>query len=545
MQQAQRWKAEEPVMARHGMVATSEPHASRVGLEILQRGGSAVDAAIAANAMLQLVEPMSCGLGGDLFAIVWDANRGELSGLDGSGRAPARMTRKGFADRGMNRIPLFGPLSWSVPGCVDGWFALHERFGRLPMAELLQPTIDLAQGGFPVAPVIARSWGRKAELLARDPGARETFLVDGQPPLAGDRFVNPDLADSLRAICKNGRDAFYHGAIAEKIIICSRHVGGFLAAEDLEAHRSSWVEPVSIDYRGYTVWELPPATQGVAALQMLRILQGFELSQLPRQSPELMHRLIEAKKLAYEDRARFYADPRFAQVPVDRLISEARATAHRDRIGKNALQEIEPEDPRLRSGDTVYLTAVDSDRNAVSFIQSIYQPFGSGVVPPGTGFAMQNRGHLFNLDPDHPNSLEPGKRPFHTIIPAMVTRESRPVFSFGVMGGDMQPQGHVQVLVNLLDFRMDVQAAGDAPRFRHDGSSTPMGDCMTNGGCVRLEPGFPEETIEGLRLRGHRVEIGEPGEGGFGGYQGIWIDHDGGVLRGATESRKDGCALGY
>jgi gamma-glutamyltranspeptidase/glutathione hydrolase len=534
-----------PTTARRGMVATSEPIAVRAGVDVLRRGGHAVDAAIATNAMLGLVEPMSCGLGGDLFAIVWDADRRELAGVNGSGRAPAAMTRSAFEARGLDRIPLHGPLTWTVPGCVDGWLTLHERFGRLPLADLLEPTIARAETGFPVASVIARSWAKRRELLKEDPGAAATFLVDGRAPVAGQSMRNLDLAASLRAIAEDGRNAFYRGEIAERIVACSWAVGGLIEQGDLAAHGSTWVDPVSVDYRGHTVWELPPNTQGIAALQMLRILEGFDLGALPRRSPELLHLLIEAKKLAFEDRARYVADPAFADVPIGELLSEERAKSHRARIGSDALREVEPADPRSATADTVYLTVVDEGRNAVSLIQSIYHPFGSGVVPPGTGFAMQNRGNLFHLDPGHPNALEPGKRPFHTIIPAFVTREGVPVFSFGVMGGDMQPQGQVQILVNLLDFGMDVQAAGDEPRFRHNGSSTPTGHRMTTGGIVRLEPGFPDEALEGLRARGHRVEVGPPGEGGFGGYQGIWIDEASGTLHGGTESRKDGCALGY
>ena len=538
-------KRRAPTIARRGMVATSEPLAVRAGVEILRRGGHAVDAAIATNAMLGLVEPMSCGLGGDVFAIVWDAKRRELAGLNGSGRAPAAMTRTVFAARGLDRIPLHGPLTWTVPGCVDGWFALHERFGRLPLADLLEPTIARAETGFPVASVIAQSWAKRRDLLAKDAGAAATFLVDGRAPAEGEIARNPDLARSLRSIAEGGPDAFYRGEIAERIVACSNAVGGLLKADDLAAHTSTWVDPVSVDYRGHTVWELPPSTQGISALQMLRILEGFDLGALPRWSPELLHLLIEAKKLAFEDRARFYADPSFADVPVRELLSERRAASHRGRIGSHALRELEPEDPRMRTGDTVYLTVVDEERNAVSLIQSLFNPFGSGVVPVGAGFAMQNRGNLFHLDPKHPNTLEPGKRPFHTIIPAFVTQDGEPVFCFGVMGGDMQPQGHVQILVNLLDFGMDAQAAGDEPRFRHSGSSTPTGHRMTNGGIVRLEPDAPEETIEGLRSRGHQVDVGQPGEDGFGGYQGIWIDGASGSLYGGTESRKDGCALGF
>jgi gamma-glutamyltranspeptidase/glutathione hydrolase len=531
------------VLAPSAMVATSQPLAVEVGIEILRRGGSAVDAAIATNATLGVVEPMSCGLGGDVFAIVWDAATERLHGFDGCGRAPARMTRQVFADRGLDRIPNHGPLSWSVPGCVDGWFAMHERFGRLPMSDLLAPAIRYADGGFPVSPVIARSWARAEELLLRDEGARSTFLPDARAPRIGERFCNPDLASTLRVLASGGRDAFYRGRIAEKLVSASRDLGALLEAEDLETHESTWVDPICVAYAGYDVWELPPSTQGMAALQMLRILDGFDLRTMGHNSAAYLHHLIESKKLAYADRARYYADPTFADVPMGELISAAYAERQRRRIApERAALEVTPGDPRLRIGDTVYLSLVDADRNAVSFIQSIYHGFGSGVVPPGLGFAMQNRGSLFHLDPEHPNALEPGKRPFHTIIPGFVTRNGRPVFSFGVMGGDMQPQGHVQILLNLFEFAMDVQEAGDAIRFRHDGSATPVGDEMFDGGTVYLEPGLPQETIDELVAKGHRIEISETG---FGGYQGIWIDPETGMLHGGSESRKDGCAIGY
>ncbi len=533
------------MIAPHGMVATSQPLAVQVGVDILKKGGHAVDAAIAVNAMLGLVEPMSCGLGGDLFAIVWNATDRSLAGFNGSGRAPEAMTRELFAGQRLDRIPDRGPLSWTVPGCVDGWFALHDRFGRLPLDELLAPTIAYAESGFPVSPVIGRMWADAEERLVADPGAAATFLADGRAPRIGEVVRNPDLAASLRAICDDGRDAFYRGSVAEKIVAYAESVGGLIAFEDLAQHTSTWDDPVSARYRGVDVWELPPNGQGIAALQMLGTLEGFDLSGMDRESPELVHLMVETKKLAYEDRARYYADPVFADVPVHKLIDPAYAARRRERIStSDASIQTPAGDPHLDAGETVYLTVVDEERNAVSFIQSIFNDFGSGIVPPGTGFAMQNRGSLFALDPKHSNTLEPGKRPFHTIIPAFVTRDGEPLFSFGVMGGDMQPQGHVQILVNLLDFGMDVQAAGDAPRWRHVGSSSPTGRQMPDGGTVLLEDGFPQSTFDGLASKGHRVEHRPSGQD-FGGYQGIWIDPETGMLRGGTESRKDGCALGY
>jgi len=531
------------VMAPEAMVATSHPLAVEAGIDILRQGGSALDAAIAANATLGVVEPMSCGLGGDVFAIVWDAQTQSLHGLDGCGRAPLRMTREAYAQRGLDRIPLRGALTWTVPGCVDGWFTLHQRFGRLPMSEVLAPAIGYASNGFPVSPVIGRAWSQASSLLSEDAGARATYLPNGRAPRIGERFCNRDLAVTLSAIARGGRDAFYNGEVASRLEQASSRVGALLAREDLEAHTSTWVSPVCIPHADYEVWELPPSTQGLAALQMLRILDGFNLQAMGHNSAAYLHHLIEAKKLAYADRACYYADRAFVDVPVEDLISASYADRQRSRlVADTAAREVVPGDPRLRNGDTVYLSVVDGNRNAVSLIQSIYHGFGSGVVPEGLGFAMQNRGHLFHLDPDHPNTLEPGKRPFHTIIPGLVTQDGRPVFSFGVMGGDMQPQGHVQVLLNLLDFGMDAQQAGDAIRFRHDGSATPTGDTMNDGGVVHLEPGLPEDTITQLAAKGHTIRVGDEE---FGGYQGIWIDPDTNMLHGGSESRKDGCAVGY
>ncbi len=531
------------VLATEGMVATSQPLAVQVGIDILKRGGNAIDAAIAVNATLGVVEPMSCGLGGDLFAIVWDAKSERLYGLNGSGRSPYSLDRDVFVERDLDRIPLRGVLSWSVPGCVDGWHVLSERFGHLMIAELLAPAIGYAEHGFPVSPRIARAWARAAALLRQDPFSSETFLPGGETPAVGDVFSNPNLARSLRAIAREGRDAFYLGEIAEKVVATSERLGGYLSMRDLSSHESEWVEPIGVKYRDYDVWELPPNTQGLAVLEMLRILDGFDLASMGHNSAAYLHHLVEAKKLAYEDRARAYADPAFYVPPLDRLLSDEYTSRQRERINPlRASRQFPPEDAALRNGDTVYLTVVDRERNAVSFIQSNYFGFGSGIVPSGVGFAMQNRGCLFSLDPNAANSLEPHKRPFHTIIPGFVTKDGSPVFSFGVMGGDQQPQGQVQVLCNVLDFGMDVQEAGDAFRFRHDGSSTPVGDVMADGGTLYLEPGIREDVADDLRTRGHNVVYKE---GGYGGYQGIWIDQDRGVLHGGSESRTDGCASGY
>ena len=525
------------------MVATSQPLAVRTGINVLKSGGTAVDAAIAVNAMLGLVEPMSCGIGGDVFAIVWDAKTRQLHGLNGSGRSPGTLSRQTFSDLGHAFIPSRGPLSWSIPGCVDGWFTLHERFGRMPMSDLLQPTIDVAKEGFPVTPVIARMWQASAEQLAKDPGAAAVFLPSGRAPKAGDMFRNPQLAEALTLMAEGGNDTFYRGPIAEALVMFSSQMGGYFSLPDFAEHTSSWTDAVSVPFRGYDVWQLPPNTQGLALLQMLRILETYDLASMEHNSAEYLHLLIEAKKLAYEDRARFYADPDFYDVPIEDLLSDDYVAKQCARIDpQRAANELDLEDPRILHGDTVYLTVVDEEGNAVSLIQSIFNSFGSCVVPSDLGFALQNRGSLFHLDLDHANAFVPNKRPFHTIMPGFVTRNAAPVFLFGVMGGDMQPQGQLQVLLNILEFGMDPQMAGEALRFRHDGSSTPVGHHMSDGGVVRLEPGFPEATIDGLRSKGHRVETATDG---FGGYQGIWIDEESGELLGGSEPRKDGCALGY
>ncbi|MBN2432475.1 MAG: gamma-glutamyltransferase family protein [Acidobacteria bacterium] len=529
--------------ARHGMVATSQPLAVRVGVDILQSGGSAVDAAIAVNAALGLMEPMSCGIGGDLFAIVWDAATRRLYGLNASGPAPGAVNVQLLRDQGLTAMPPTGPFTWTIPGCVAGWAALHRRFGRLPLAELLAPAIRCAEEGFPVTKVIAAAWQAGVLAWGADRDFSRTYAPAGRAPAAGEIFANPLLAATYRLLAEQGPAAFYDGPIASVLADYSKRQGGFLRRSDLAAFRPEWVAPRAVRYRGHDVWQLPPNGQGLAVLQMLAMLERMDLAALGCHTADYLHTLIEIKKIVYEDRARFYADPRFFPTPVDDLLSAAYtrrrlALLQPDRAGL----AFPAGDPRLAAGDTVYLTVVDEARNAVSLIQSIYQDFGSGLVPAGLGFCLQNRGALFSLDPDHPNALAPGKRPFHTIIPALVSRDGDPVFVFGVMGGAMQPQGQVQILSNILDFGMDIQAAGDAPRFRHDGSSEPAGGRMTDGGTVILEEGISPGVGRELAARGHRVVFGE---GGFGGYQGIWIDARHGMLSGASESRKDGCALGY
>jgi gamma-glutamyltranspeptidase/glutathione hydrolase len=532
------------VMARNGMAATSQPLAVQAALRVLQAGGNAADAAIAASAVIGATEPMSCGIGGDLFVLYWDAESRTLHGLNASGRSPKALSRDKFRELGHADIPVFGPLSWSVPGCVDGWEELRTKFGSKPLPELLQPAIEYCEDGFPVSEVIAASWQASEKSLSEWPDSAETYLPEGRVPLAGEVFRNPRLGQSYRLIAEQGRDAFYKGRIARKIVEFSEQNGGFLSLEDFSQHTSTWIEPVATNYRGYDVWELPPNGQGIAALQMLNVLEAYDLKKLGPQSPEYLHLLIEAKKLAFADRARFYADPDFAEVPVAELISKDYATRQRRRIDPDkAATDVPPGDPKLSHGDTIYLTVVDSERNCCSFIQSIYHGFGSQVVPGDVGFALQNRGTLFSLAETHPNTFEPGKRPFHTIIPAFVTREGEPWLCFGVMGGDMQPQGHVQILVNMIDFGMNVQEAGDAARVQHVGSATPTGQPMDpEGGTVQVEAGIPEITRAALRAKGHKVV---KAVGSFGGYQAIQIDTKNGVLHGGTDPRKDGAAAGY
>ena len=527
------------VIATHGMACTSHPLATQIALDILKKGGTATDAAIAANAALGLMEPTGNGIGGDLFAIVWDAKTEKLYGLNASGRSPASLTLEYFKKNGYTHIPAYGPLPVSVPGCVDGWFELHGKFGKLPMTEILQPTINYAREGFPVTELIAFYMERSAPRLGKYPGFKETYMPGGKTPAKGEVFKNPFLANTLEIIAKEGRNAFYEGDIARTIDQYMKEQGGFLAYEDLKNHRSEWVEPVSTNYRGYDVWELPPNGQGIAALQMLNILERYDIGSMEPGSPEYLHLLIEAKKLAFEDRAKFYADPAFNKIPVEDLISKPYAVERRKLIDENrAGRSYEP--GKLKEGDTIYLTVADEEGNMVSLIQSNYRGMGSGMTPTGLGFILQDRGELFTLEEGHFNSYEPKKRPFHTIIPAFITKDGKPYVSFGLMGGAMQPQGHVQIVVNLVDFGMDLQAAGDFPRINHGGSSQPTGEEMTDGGYVQVESGIPYETVRALMMKGHRVRFAL---GPYGGYQAIM--RKGKVYFGASESRKDGQAAGY
>ena len=532
------------VMAPRGMVATSQPLAAQAGIEILKSGGNAIDAAIAVNAVLGVVEPMSCGIGGDLFAIVREAESGGLTGLNASGRAPYAATIDYYTGLGHEYVPGTGPLNWSVPGCVDGWSCLLDRFGTMSLGQVLEPAIYYAENGFPVSDIIARDWAGSIPLLKPWPESVRVYLPGGKAPEPGAVFRNPDLARSYRILAEGGRDAFYEGEIADAVVACSRDVCGLFSPEDFRDHASTWDDPVSVDYRGHTVWELPPSGQGIAALQMLNILEGYDLAETGCLSAETLHLQIEAKKLAYADRAVFYADPAFADVPVEALLSRDYADRQRARIDpRRAAVDVPAGDPILQHGDTAYMTVVDQDRNVVSFIQSIFRGFGSGIVPEGTGFPIQNRGQLFSLDTTHRNALAPHKRPFHTIIPAMVTRDGNPWLTFGLMGGAMQPQGHVQVLCGMIDFGMDVQEAGDAPRFQHFGSAEPTGAPMeSGGGRVNVEDGIAEGAFRRLEEMGHRISRSAHG---YGGYQAIRIDPESRMLHGASEPRKDGCAIGY
>ncbi len=531
------------VIAQNGIAATSHPLATQAALDVLKKGGSAVDAAIAANAVLGLVEPTGNGIGGDLFAIVWDPKSEKLHGLNASGRSPYSLTMSHFKDLGLDKIPPHGPLPVSVPGCVDGWFELHGRFGRLAVKDILAPAINYARDGFPVTELVAYYWERNAELLKDFPGFAEVFMPGGRTPRKGEVFRNPQLANTLEKIAKGGRDAFYKGGVAKTIADYMKRQGGFLTERDLAEHRSDWVEPVSTNYRGYDVWELPPNGQGIAALQMLNILEGYDIRSMGFGSAGHLHAFTEAKKVAFEDRAKFYADMDFNEIPVEWLISKEYAEKRSKLIDpKRAALGYEAGNPVLKHGDTVYLTAADKDGMMVSLIQSNFRGLGSGMTPDGLGFIFQDRGELFTLEPGHFNAYAPHKRPFHTIIPAFITKDGLPHISFGVMGGPMQPQGHVQIILNLIDFDMNLQEAGDAPRVRHDGSSQPTGERMIDGGTLNLESGFPYETVRALMGMGHK--IGQT-RGAYGGYQAILHDHKNKVYYAASESRKDGHAAGY
>jgi gamma-glutamyltranspeptidase/glutathione hydrolase len=533
------------VHAAHGMVCAAQPLAVQAGLEVLKQGGSAVDAAIAVNACLGLMEPTANGLGGDLFAMVWDPKAGKLAGLNASGRAPMALTVDQVKPEKDGTIPLYSPFSWTVPGACDGWFELHAKYGKLPMSKILAPAIRFAEEGFPLSPVIASDWERSTRVFADKPGFREVFMPNGHAPREGERFRNPALAKTLRLLAEKGRDAYYRGPIAEAIVRFSKANGGFFAREDFARHTSTWDAPISTGYRGYDVWELPPPGQGLAALELLNILETFDLKAMGRESADFWHVMVEAKKIAFADRARYYADPAFAKVPVGALLSKdyAKQRAALIDMQRAARSDSPGEVAALNRKETTFLCTADESGMMVSLIQSNYTGFGSGYVVPELGFGLQDRGGLFSLQKGHPNVLEPGKRPFHTIIPAFVTRDGKPLMAFGLMGGDMQPQGHAQIIVNLIDLGMNLQEAGDAIRFHHTGSTEPTGTVMTDGGVLHIEDGLPASVLDELKRRGH-VLAPEP-VGAYGGYQAIWRDPVTGIYGGATEKRKDGCALGY
>ncbi len=531
------------VYGKSGAAATSHPLATQVALDVLKRGGTAVDAAIAANAMLCVCEPTGCGLGGDLFAIVWDAKSQRLHGLNASGRSPQTLTREWFVENGHATIPKYGPLPLSVPGCVDGWFQLHDRFGKSPMRSLLRPAIRAAQEGVVVPQIIAEYWRLGIDARKDQPGFREVFMPWGRGPNEGEVYSNTALASTLRVIAAGGVDSFYRGAIADTCTSFVQKHGGFLTAKDFAAHRSEWIEPVSTNYRGYDVWELPPNGQGIAALQILNLIEPYDVASMGFGSAEWVHLFVEAKKLAYEDRAKYYADMAFAKVPVADLISKQYAATRRSLIDLDkASLSLPAGDAKLEDGDTVYLTVADQYGSMISLIQSNFRGLGSGICPPSLGFGLQNRGELFDLRKGQNNSYAPSKRPFHTIIPAFVTKDGEPFLSFGVMGGAMQPQGHVQILVNMIDFGMNLQEAGDAGRIRHEGSSQPTGVRMQDGGQVFLESDYSPAVVAELRSIGHQVAVKA---GAFGGYQAIMRLVKRGIYGAASESRKDGNAAGY
>jgi gamma-glutamyltranspeptidase/glutathione hydrolase len=531
------------VIAQNGMAATSQPLATQVALDILKKGGSAIDAAIGANAVLGLVEPTGCGIGGDLFAMVWDAKTKQLHGLNACGRSPKSLTLEYFKKNNLSAIPSFGVLPVSVPGAVDGWFELHKKFGRLPLKEILQPAIDYAEKGFPVTELIAYYLESSYRRFKDYPNFKETYTVDNKPITKGAIFKNPALAKTYRLLAEKGRDEFYKGSIAKTIDAFMKKNSGFLSLEDLANHTSEWIQPVSTTYKGHQVWELPPNGQGIVALQMLNILEPYNLGQYGFGSPEHIHYFVEAKKLVFEDRAKLYGDPAFNKIPVGTLISKEYAETRRklitERAGKNY-------DAGLQFGkETIYMTVADKDGNMISLIQSNYRGMGSGMIPDGLGFMLHDRGECFSLTEGHPNCYTPQKRPFHTIIPAFVTKDGQPFLSFGVMGGDFQPLGHTQIILNILEFGMNFQEAGDAPRIDHTGSSSPFASDPAKddqGGQILLESGFSYETIRELLKRGHKIGYGF---GGYGGYQAIGYDATRKVYYGASESRKDGQAAGY
>jgi len=554
------WATRSPVLAQHGMAATEQPLASQIAIDVLKKGGSAVDAAIAANAAIGLMQPVLNGIGGDLFAIVYDPKTKKLYGYNGSGRAAqardlASMKAKveaAYTKAGMKavpHIPPVGSLPITVPGTVDAWFALHDKFGKLPMSEDLAPAIRYANDGWPVTQLISVYWKGNMAAFEKNKGlieeldnARHTYMPNGHTPAEGEIFKNPDLARTYAMLAKDGRDAYYKGPIAHTIDAYFKRIGGDLRYEDFAAHHGEWVEPLTVNYRGYDVYELPPNGQGAAALQMLQILKGFDLKKMGPGSADTLTAMLEAKRLAYEDLAKWYADPAFVHVPMKGLLSDAYADERRKLVDlKKANPNIGPGEPKLHDGDTIYLTTADKDGMMVSLIQSNYRGMGSGLVADGLGFMFQDRGELYSLRDGDANVYAPGKRPFQTIIPGFVMKDGQPFLAFGLMGGDMQPQGHVQVLTDIIDFGMNVQEADDAARWRHFGGAEPTGEASTGIGTVEMESGFDPVVKAELAKRGYKVV---PGTGGFGGYQAI-MRAPNGIYWGASEMRKDGEVAGY
>ena len=527
------------VIATNGMAATSHPLATQTALDVLKDGGNAIDAAIAANAVLGLVEPTGCGIGGDLFAIVWIEEDKKLYGLNSSGPAPQEMTIEKLKSMGIDKIPPFGPLPVTVPGAVAGWTALHKRFGNKSFEELFNNAIYYSENGFPVTEVVGYYLQLSSERYKDYPNFKDVWMPNGEALKKGDVFVNKDLANTYKQIAKSYGESFYKGDIAKTISKFIVEEGGFLTVDDLKIYEPEWINPVSSNYRGFDIWELPPNGQGIAALQILNILEQYDIANMGHNSAEYIHLFTEAKKLAYEDRAKYYADMSFADVPVKELISKEYALERNKLINLKKAASFY-DSGIFEDGDTIYLTVADSYGNMVSLIQSNYRGMGSGMVPPGLGFMLQDRGEMFSLDPNHRNSLQGGKRPFHTIIPAFITKDNKPFISFGLMGGGMQPQGHAQIVVNIIDFKMNLQEAGDAARIRHFDSSQPTGEIMFNGGFLSLESGITEEVRNKLSKLGHNLK---DEKGGYGGYQAIMKKDD--VYFGASESRKDGQASGY
>jgi len=527
------------VIGQHGMVATSHPLATQIGIDVLKKGGTAIDAAIAANIALGLMEPTGSGIGGDLFAIVWDAKEQKLFGLNASGPAPQSISLDYFKQQKLAKIPPFGPLPVTVPGAVDGWVKLHEKFGNQSFASLFEPTIGYAKKGHPVTETIAYYLDRSKQTFKQYPNFSDVWMKDGETTEKGDIFKNPHLANTLEIIAEKGRAGFYEGEVAKTIADFIQDQGGFLTYEDLANFNSEWVEPVSTNYRGYDVWELPPNGQGMVALQILNILENFDVKKMGLFSSDYVHLFTEAKKLAFADRAKHYADPNFSKIPTEQLVSKSYAKERAALIDLAKAAQVD-ESGIPNGGDTIYLTAADQFGNMISLIQSNYRGMGSGMVPPGLGFMLQDRGELFSLEEGHANVIEGGKRPFHTIIPAFVTKDNKPYLSFGVMGGATQPQAHAQIIINLIDFGYNLQEAGDAPRLVHSGSSQPTDEIMLDGGSLSLETGFGIAIEEALKKKGHKLQYQK---GIFGGYQAIMIKD--GVYFGASESRKDGQASGY